>query len=590
MKYINTIYVFVFAIICGTNAYSQITSSSIPDNYLDIHNYCYTCSTDINTYTAETINCDMIESIGFGHLAAFAYTLEDYDMVVPWDPIWGPCFLFTLTPTKTTGIHVEGTNTSYLFAGTNKDLCLPNASEPDIVIGDDIYGPGFYLGVVYNNTSNGVEIANVPVSYIASSGAVLGSLSTPVVLNDMTNGRTARNPHIDLFGDINTTRWAGNIYALHKFIATWTEYDPISKKNYIMAALGEIDNPSSFSRYQITPNNITDPQGVDPDVAAMGILHPSMGGSTDMAFITYTDPSNSNDLMLSTLDISGTTVTSISHTTVASGHTGIYPPRIESKTVGDIVSGEATYQIAASIQPSNTNWEINTFNDAASPTVLAINSTDNHYSAAVAGVGEDMDNVSVGNIGETHFSVAYYSTYTNGGSSNGDIYTNSIDISGGSLSTSYPNYYETDYYDLFQSYTYGQPSDIPVAISSSSNNGNGLLIAWFQGYDPISNWGEIQYRIDLSNTYSFKPSNIEKNEQKNVINIYPNPVDNYLKVIGINNTQCSYNIINLTGQTIYSGTVSKDMNSIFVGNLAPGLYILDITSDGASLKKKFVKQ
>ncbi|MFK5959610.1 MAG: GEVED domain-containing protein [Lutibacter sp.] len=74
----------------------------------------------------------------------------------------------------------------------------------------------------------------------------------------------------------------------------------------------------------------------------------------------------------------------------------------------------------------------------------------------------------------------------------------------------------------------------------------------------------------------------------NIITIYPNPVKgNYLTVKMSNNTDAIYIIANILGQTVKSGSLN---NTINIGDLKAGLYIININDGIKITTKKFIKE
>lgn len=119
--------------------------------------------------------------------------------------------------------------------------------------------------------------------------------------------------------------------------------------------------------------------------------------------------------------------------------------------------------------------------------------------------------------------------------------------------------------------------------------------------------GNQNYRIkielyDASNTflagnydyfesnYNFTSSLSLNDFDFNKLSLYPNPVNNILKIDNINNlSNPSFRIINTSGQTVQN---SNNLNSegIDVSNLNDGIYIFSADSDEGSKQIKFIKK
>lgn len=86
---------------------------------------------------------------------------------------------------------------------------------------------------------------------------------------------------------------------------------------------------------------------------------------------------------------------------------------------------------------------------------------------------------------------------------------------------------------------------------------------------------------------NYHPDHLEVSESKMLsLEIYPNPVQNKLSVLGINSG--TFRILNIAGSEINSGTMNA--SGIDVEKLTDGFYILEITSNGKQGRKSFVKE
>ncbi len=70
--------------------------------------------------------------------------------------------------------------------------------------------------------------------------------------------------------------------------------------------------------------------------------------------------------------------------------------------------------------------------------------------------------------------------------------------------------------------------------------------------------------------------------------LFPNPVKGDVLNIGNLEVVSSYRIFNLMGQEIARGTIENE--SIFVGDLASGTYLIEVSNERGSLTKRFIKQ
>lgn len=99
---------------------------------------------------------------------------------------------------------------------------------------------------------------------------------------------------------------------------------------------------------------------------------------------------------------------------------------------------------------------------------------------------------------------------------------------------------------------------------------------------------------ELTKTYTVTITFIDAvaDYQTNSFQVYPNPVDDVLNVVCTENVEGAEMVVyNTMGQIVVRQTVSSDFNSLNVSSLKPGLYILQIRTEGALLgTQKFVKR
>ena len=72
------------------------------------------------------------------------------------------------------------------------------------------------------------------------------------------------------------------------------------------------------------------------------------------------------------------------------------------------------------------------------------------------------------------------------------------------------------------------------------------------------------------------------------IEVFPNPADDIIKIIS--QKEGAYRICSLTGKEVASGIISKSNNTIYVKDLAPGIYFLQIEVEKISIEKKLLIQ
>ncbi len=72
------------------------------------------------------------------------------------------------------------------------------------------------------------------------------------------------------------------------------------------------------------------------------------------------------------------------------------------------------------------------------------------------------------------------------------------------------------------------------------------------------------------------------------LKLYPNPVENMLTISNSDDTKATYQITNLLGQVVKTGSMNE--KEISVSNLDAGMYIFEATENDKTLSKKFIKK
>lgn len=117
----------------------------------------------------------------------------------------------------------------------------------------------------------------------------------------------------------------------------------------------------------------------------------------------------------------------------------------------------------------------------------------------------------------------------------------------------------------------GKIDSLQFSLSSSDNGDFGMNTPAYFCIDNVATGTSV------STQNSYLPS----------INVYPNPVTNYLEVEGINNSNNTYRIFDVSGKLLDTGQIQN--NQIEVQNLNNGYYILSIESEQKKYNFPFVK-
>ena len=138
--------------------------------------------------------------------------------------------------------------------------------------------------------------------------------------------------------------------------------------------------------------------------------------------------------------------------------------------------------------------------------------------------------------------------------------------------------------------------DSTLNVVSNTYYSNGMNTLWFNQY---LNRGSYFLKVlgkastDKSiDTYSFiltaVPTNIHDNFSLQEPYIFPNPVDEVLRVKTTPNTILE--IIHFSGDIVMKINATSDLVEVDVSHLAPGYYFIRMNSGEANLVKSFVKK
>ncbi|MGN6478122.1 MAG: T9SS type A sorting domain-containing protein [Flavipsychrobacter sp.] len=478
------------------------------------------------------------------------------------------------------------------------DVTIPlsiDAHDFDVVISDNMggkTGDDYLVTVVYSSnlgiSSNPTQIyaESFPMTGVGTGFTTLGTTSVAGPVQISSSSVNDSHPHIDLFGDRTKFSWSGH-HALHQYAIVW-QSPAFPSGNNVYMSLGDI-NATGGTVAASLPSRITvsTSDACHPDVGAQKRLTaPVLPPDLDrIAWVTYTN-TNGDELGLTRVDIDNTPVPNIMQT--SSILRSVYPryitdvPRIEAQALANITSGVATYTVAAAYDDT-----VLIFNDATSPQGVTLNNLPTKYpagAACVTGVGPNMSSGSY--VGRTKFSVGFFNLnpYPATLPPPGNYFCNAVNMTGGSL-VSGSHLVNTNS-------TYIAGAGIPatnIAVANSSNSGDNLLTVWFRGFNTSGAppAGHIYYKFS-GNTYSFKNTGVANAQIHPLYEAYPNPATDHITIQGVK--KAAYMVRNMLGQTIASGNVDDQNNTINTNTYATGTYMLTLTTDESAQSIKFVKQ
>ncbi len=426
------------------------------------------------------------------------------------------------------------TYTSYVYldnGSSTTTITLPfGSSEPDVVIGNDVTASNNIVAVVY--TLGGSVYLETYLVYV-SGGALTYSFinSIPIAVGGY--------PHIDLFPDASME--------FYDFVMVWHETG-------VNDIYGIQDNIRTITSAPIP--TLIYAGGLYPDVAALLDISGSPLQTAEITFV-----GGATDLHVE--EWIGTSISAVITPVVLS--TPVLP-RIEAMNTYSSFLG-AKWMTVVEQQGSTYRevWAYSDVNTSGANFFTSIGQLRDCYRPVVAaGVGPATSTTGVGNI---QYVGAACQLYGN------DMFAMEFDLATTNPPSSGP------YYSIINTDPMGSGSE-PIATSSISNTGNGLLMAWWNGAD-------IRYKYSNSMQFKEGSTSVKGQEQNISVAIYPNPATDKVTISGINTGQ--YQIADMSGKILLSGNVPQNQQ-ITINTLPAGMYILNLSVNGKSNKLKLVKQ
>ena len=126
-------------------------------------------------------------------------------------------------------------------------------------------------------------------------------------------------------------------------------------------------------------------------------------------------------------------------------------------------------------------------------------------------------------------------------------------------------------------------------------DGNILVAGYHETTQGQGNGGEIAIARYVEEKFTSEKQNVFSSiaeSNKNLITVYPNPVQNSLHIEGLDATvQCDVKIINENGSIVLSTQINKNTScNLNIQNLSSGVYYVRIISRQNALTMKFVKE
>lgn len=578
----NALAIFVWLFICSMGLQFSASAARIPAGAMP----------DVNLFPPgtfskmNTLNCDMID------IPIVGTSLQGKLQAVVYDGL-------DASGNPITGLMVRVLRTNQPVAWTNVPIPLGNdARNLDVAIVDDpngTLGQDFYIVATYENSlTNDVEWGYLQAIGVGVSTIPFGTTPTFFPIGFLNTTSPALNPHIDAAADI--TKPVGSThFALTDFAIVWEQ------PHTVVIGGTDIGYATFHVAAGITPSptyTLGAPTAAHmPDVACRGYSTVGASGSASYSlYISYLEihpippaPPSISQLFMREVaadklgNVFPGALTSVPPPTGVTATTYGYP-RIEAIVLGDVLPSLTTYNIVSDyLSPTGTFREILNYNDVNGLSTYSVNPSLNDFRPVVAGVGLDANPTGTLLFTNKQFVVSHYTEDVLSPHTVGDYSSFQIDIALGTRTTPIDDY-QVNTNDL--NIPMPVASESCIAISSSSNNGDGLFTVWFDGSSSPSN-GTIKIKTNMANSsFAYKTTSIG-NLQAKGYSAYPNPATDVLNLKGANNA--TYSITDVTGKTLGTGKI-HGAGSIGISQLVPGTYILNLQEADGSYKVKFVKQ
>ena len=121
----------------------------------------------------------------------------------------------------------------------------------------------------------------------------------------------------------------------------------------------------------------------------------------------------------------------------------------------------------------------------------------------------------------------------------------------------------------------GGGHDWPGSFGNMTIDANSEIWQFVSRYDISGIIGECTLTTAIS----------DMNSSSDYFNVYPNPFDNQVTVEADFSSVKEFTIYNMLGETMMTGQLNSDVNSINLSSLAPNVYILNIENQSIRLIK-----
>lgn len=482
----------------------------------------------------------------------------------------------------------NGTAQSYIYAedyyGNTSTINLPvGAINPDIAFAnyeDLLTSTLVYEVAVTFTIGQKLYVEVYELQNVGTSSFALNT--TPLYTVNISDDCTGL-PHIDMWPD-HAYHYIIGYASCHQFAVSFSEGSSGAHWGYLKAYVNDVDNWNITAPvFSLLSTGGTPIENVvTPDVACQynidlastltqrlnitfsSVSPPPVPLPTPAPSINYLSGTNS----VSTLEYnysSGTTTAGPTIKTLGN----ILFPRIESPGQFDEAFASTTpkWQIVYNFKGGSGGSSTDQVEGYNNIKYTPISSTDfpppyQCMSACVA-AGAEANGILTSPIGNNQYTVGFYPWGNISGPRTQSIFARNIDMLGGgglmSTNTYEVNNNPVDFYWDFNR---------NMAISNSSNYGNDILSAWYNGTD-------IVYKHSTPDVMSFRaaPSGVTAPVENNRL-LSPNPVHNLLN-IGGNTTNNTFLITDQSGRTVLQGRLIFGQ-SIDVHSLASGSYYIRI--------------
>lgn len=526
----------------------------------------------------------------------------------------GTAYTFTVKAKDAAGNSSVASNTVNVTTTGNS-----SGTATELLISEYVEGSSYNKAIeIANFTGNTVDLSGYSIKKATNGG---GSWSNTLTLSgQLQNGKTYVIAHSSA-----STAVKNKAQLTNSSVMSFNGNDAVAlfKGNTLIDLIGNQNSSANFGK-DVTlqrKSSIKSPNAsytttewntlANDTFTGLGDHTIDGGSSGDTQAPTAPGSLTASNTTQTTVDLSWTASTDnvgVTAYEVYRASTKIATVTTTSYQVTGLTAGTAyNFTVVAKDAAGNYSANSNTVNITTLPNVVSYcASKGNNVNY------EYIDNVAIGGISNATGANGGYGDFT-AQTGNLSVGNNTIILSAGFASSAYTEHWRV-WIDFNQNGTF--ESNEQVVSGSSSNSGN---LSYTFSVPASANTGATRMRVSMKwgsgatacETFSYgevedytvnigsaaRTSNLstvhidgQLGNEANIFSakVFPNPATSYIQIQMADDRDANYTIVNLVGQKVRSGAVSRA--HINIANLNNGVYILKIDDGQRAFKQKIIKR